>query len=424
MKFRAIALLAGLWLASPLSAQDAVERGRAALLERAFVPAAWSQATFDDLWKKWTPRLEQKPKDYAAAFTERYGLPPAPFPNNDLPLGLRHGKTLLGFKGITTDCMLCHGGSLLGKSYVGLGNSTIDLQGLFEDLISRRLPYTFSNVRGTTEAGATAVYLLALREPDLKIRLKPHPFRVRDDLCEDTPAWWLLRKKKTMYHTGSSHARSVRSIMQFMLTPANPPGQFEREEATFADIQAYLLSLEAPKYPFPIDAALASKGHVLFGEHCARCHGTYGPGATYPNKIVPIDVIGTDRTRFEGIALDVARFYNQSWFAQEKGADGYKVSEEPIGYQAPPLDGVWATAPYLHNGSVPTLADVLDSKSAPRCSHGLFAPIATHLIKPRSAGKSRCSMPWTPNSRLMNAARSTTRPVPVEGTGAMPSATA
>ena len=32
---------------------------------------------------------------------------------------------------------------------------------------------------------------------------------------------------------------------------------------------------------------------------------------------------------------------------------------------APPLDGVWATAPYLHNGSVPTIAALLDSSKRP-----------------------------------------------------------
>ena len=40
--------------------------------------------------------------------------------------------------------------------------------------------------------------------------------------------------------------------------------------------------------------------------------------------------------------------------------------KEVIGYQAPPLYGVWATAPYFHNGSVPTVEAVLDSsKRAP-----------------------------------------------------------
>ena len=33
---------------------------------------------------------------------------------------------------------------------------------------------------------------------------------------------------------------------------------------------------------------------------------------------------------------------------------------------APPLDGIWITAPYLHNGSVPTLDALLNSKSRPK----------------------------------------------------------
>ena len=41
------------------------------------------------------------------------------------------------------------------------------------------------------------------------------------------------------------------------------------------------------------------------------------------------------------------------------------VTTETDGYQAPPLDGVWATAPYFHNGSAPTLDDVLNSTSRP-----------------------------------------------------------
>ncbi len=60
----------------------------------------------------------------------------------------------------------------------------------------------------------------------------------------------------------------------------------------------------------------------------------------------------------------VGEFYNRSWFAQEAGG-GYKASDGR-GYQAPPLDGVWATAPYFHNGSVPTLYNVLNSKSRPK----------------------------------------------------------
>src|SRR5207237_721836 len=82
-------------------------------------------------------------------------------------------------------------------------------------------------------AGAMAVVLLGLREPHLKRRGRRLELGLRDDLCEDTPAWWLLKKKKTMYYTGGTSARSVRSLMQFMLSPLNFGPSITREEATF-----------------------------------------------------------------------------------------------------------------------------------------------------------------------------------------------
>lgn len=353
----------------PLPAQEsAADRGHKALTSRSFTPATWSAAAYDALWKQWDPVLAEAPKDYDRVVREHYGLHPAPFENGRYPMGLRESKGLFS-KGIATDCLLCHGGSILGKSYVGLGNSTLDIHALFDDLNkasgrTAKLPFTFCNVRGTSEAGGFAVFLHAYREPDLKIRLTPQKFELRDDLCEDTPAWWHLKKKKTMYHTGTSDARSVRSIMQFMLSPLNSRATFEKEEATFADIRAYLVSMEPPRFPFAVDKVLAARGETLFIENCARCHGTYGSKWTYPSKIVPLDKIGTDGTRFVGIPRALGEFYNKSWFAEEVEG-GYKTTE-PTGYQAPPLDGVWATAPYFHNGSAPTIYHVLNSKARPR----------------------------------------------------------
>jgi mono/diheme cytochrome c family protein len=220
-------------------------------------------------------------------------------------------------------------------------------------------------VRGTSEAGAMAVFLHSFRNPDLSLRLTTrHKWELKDDLCEDVPAWWLLKKKKTMYHTGGANSRSVRSIMQFMLTPNNSLATFETEEPVFRDIQAYILSLEAPKYPFPINAKLANTGRKLFVKNCAKCHGTYGEDWTYPNKVIPLKEIDTDPARYHGLPVALGEFYNESWFAKEKPA-GYK-SMQTAGYQAPPLDGVWATAPYFHNGSVPSLYHVLNSKARPK----------------------------------------------------------
>lgn len=345
-------------------------RGKQALEQRGFNPAIWSQSGYESLWKLWG--YPSKPDNFDELVRERYGLHPAPYPNDGLPMGLRKGSGLIG-KGISIDCLTCHGGSIMGTSYIGLGNASLDVQALFEDLnavsgINRPLPFTFTNVRGTSEAGGMGVYLLGLRTPDLGFRTKRLELGLDDQLCEDVPAWWLLKKKKTMYYTGGAHARSVRSLMQFMLGSLNTRSAFDREEATFRDIQAYLLSLEPPKYPFTINQELAAKGKKVFEAHCAKCHGTYGPDGQYPNRIIPLDEIGTDTRRYYGISETFGRYYNRSWFARERLGwfdDEYAAMPSP-GYQAPPLDGVWATAPYLHNGSVPTVYHLLKSETRPK----------------------------------------------------------
>jgi mono/diheme cytochrome c family protein len=175
----------------------------------------------------------------------------------------------------------------------------------------------------------------------------------------DAPAWWALRHKKTMYQDGRTPAASVRANMQFLLAEKTPE-QFKELEPTFRDIQAYLLSLEPPRYPFPTDSARAARGKAVFEKSCARCHGTYGENPSYPSKVVPLDVVGTDPARSLGISDRAVEHYNATWFAEH-----HPVSTERIGYQAPPLDGVWATAPYLHNGSIPTLHALLKSSDRP-----------------------------------------------------------
>jgi cytochrome c peroxidase len=129
-------------------------------------------------------------------------------------------------------------------------------------------------------------------------------------------------------------------------------------------VQQYLLSIDPPKYPFAIDAKLAELGRGHFQDHCAKCHGSYGDKPTYPNKIIPIDEIGTDPNRFRNIGEKYHAAYAKSWFGKEEPIG--KPLTKSVGYQAPPLDGIWATAPYFHNGSVPTLDGVLNSKSRPK----------------------------------------------------------
>ncbi|HEV3122835.1 MAG TPA: hypothetical protein VGY53_13065, partial [Isosphaeraceae bacterium] len=113
-------------------------------------------------------------------------------------------------------------------------------------------------------------------------------------------------------------------------------------------------------YPFEIDTAKAGRGRALFVQNCTKCHGTYGPGGSYPSRVVALKVIGTDPERALGLSEKLVAHYNATWFAEEFPSD-----ETMVGYQAPPLDGIWATAPFLHNGSVPTLAALLNSSTRP-----------------------------------------------------------
>lgn len=354
--------------AAPSSAAEptAAERGKKALTQTAFIPAFWKETVVQNAWKAW-PGVKERPANYAAAFREHYGLHEAPYRDGPLPMGLRKAPRLFQ-SGIGADCMLCHGGSLLGQSYIGLGNSTLDIQALFEDFNKvdglPKPPFTFGNVRGTNEADGFGVYLLGFRNPDMSLSGKWVNLGLRDDTCADVPAWWLLKKKRTMYYTGATDARSVRSLMQFMMHPLNGAEAFPKAEPAFRDILAYLVSLEPPKYPFAIDRAKAARGRTVFQETCARCHGSYGEKWSYPNKVIPLDEIGTDTVRFKSVSAKYGKAYSESWFAREEG--GVKPLQMTAGYQAPPLDGIWATAPYLHNGSVPTLHHLLNSKSRPR----------------------------------------------------------
>ncbi len=346
-----------------------VGRGRETV-RRALNPPFWSLRAYQNAWRQWG--AGEQPADYARAFRERYGLHLPLYENGGLPMGFTRSRGLLGLgQGLGNDCLLCHAGTVAGQTIIGLGNSALDMQSLYEELAAADgmppvMPLSLCNVRGTSEASNFAVYLMQFRDAELRHRF-PVNYPLCEHLCEDVPAWWHFRKKKTLYHLGVADSRSVRTLMPFLLILGTSAESIKEREPEFADIRAYLLSLKPPRYPYAIDRVLAEQGRAIFEHDCGRCHGSYGALVRYPNKLVPLDVIGTDATLAHAFAPEGVAHYLESWFAREHGPAG-----EPYhglgggGYQAPPLDGIWATAPYLHNGSVPTIYHVLKSGERPR----------------------------------------------------------
>ena len=348
--------------------KTAADRGRDLMFHRSLNPSVWSMKAYDNVWKQWG--LKEKPANYEQMFRERYGLHAVPDKPAGLPLGLLQAGSILG-KGVVNNCVLCHAGAVAGQTYIGLGNSNIDLQSLFEDLtradgLGFDIPFPFSTVRGTVDPVNPSAFLMQFRDAELNLQ-SPRKMQYSAPVSSDPPAWWLLKRKKTRDWTGTIDARSSRVDMVNLLTPLNSGDYIKKQEQAFVDISAFLLTVDAPKYPFAVDQKKADAGKELFAQNCAKCHGTYGPDGKYPDKIVPLDKIGTDRTLCDALTPDLTSRMNQTWFTQELAPGGKPMRiADSVGYQAPPLDGIWATAPYFHNSSAPTVYHVLNSKARPK----------------------------------------------------------
>lgn len=118
-------------------------------------------------------------------------------------------------------------------------------------------------------------------------------------------------------------------------------------------IQAWLNDLPSPKYPYPVKADQAARGKTIFEAQCASCHALGGAAV---GTVIPATELGTDRHRVDHWPQSSADAFNH--YAQDRPW-AFHHFRSSNGYVALPLDGLWLRAPYLHNGSVPSLADLL-----------------------------------------------------------------
>ena len=167
-----------------------------------------------------------------------------------------------------------------------------------------------------------------------------------------------------------------------------------------------------PKWPWPVDQKLVDQGKPLYDKYCgAGCHeiksGAFRLLNPFgPSWATPIQNVGTDVREYNVLSREVSTgvlageeipflhklgardtafnvleqavygslMSSNSWLSginaglslASKAAsvlgiigEGFKPKVEVGTYEARVLQGIWAAAPYLHNGSVPTLADLL-----------------------------------------------------------------
>lgn len=293
-----------------------------------------------------------------------------------------------GVEAVTANCLQCHAGYINGELVVGLGDTTADFTApvggtaalaaalltdptekavlqRFIDRLAAVEPYTKTLTIGVNPADNVAAVLFAHRDPktfawhDPPLLALPEPAPIPVDV----PPWWWMKKKNAMFYVGAGRGDHARTMMATATLCTDDVADARKIDEYFPDVRAYIRSIEPPKYPWAIDAALAEQGRPVFEATCSRCHGTYGADGVYPNVVVDLDVVGTDSVLADGASQFGARFLQ--WFADSFYGEVARL--EPLaGYYAPPLDGVWASAPYFHNGSVPTVAAVLDSAARPR----------------------------------------------------------
>jgi mono/diheme cytochrome c family protein len=319
----------------------------------------------------------------------------------ELPIGF--SQKVVGFPRVANNCAACHSAAWRrsaneNPTFVNAGpGHTLNLEAFFRFLVDCAKDPRFnadnlmSEINLVTELSLVdrLIYRFLLipitkkrlveREGQFKwIYHKPFPDwgRGRDDAMNltkyfmiqlpmddtfgpsDIPSIWNLKKYDvagtTMNWSGDSHdSYSVIIDSALGLLGAAPKSNDEfLGEVKW--LQEYLRNAPPPKYPFPVDAALAAAGRPVFDAHCAACHASDRTG-----RRMPLKGVDTDAGRMESWSKDNAIAANK--VVKGFGIERKGLVEAPLdGYNPPFLDGIWLRAPYLHNGSVPTLRALLD----------------------------------------------------------------
>lgn len=352
------------------------ELGRAYLLGGGYVGAGIPVQLWEAL-HAFTPRPTQP--------IERPGVSPT------VPIDMNQYVSHRGVEVVSgVNCLGCHATEFRGEFVIGLGNTSRDWSRgtgdtstargaaslllsnnaaalremeLFLDgaaVVEGRVSTPF---RGVNPAFRFEEVSAAYRDPATLARVDEPVFKIGAvAIASDVPPLWHLRKKHALYYNGMGRGDFARLVQQIGMVLIEDADEAEAIHPGMSDVVAYLKTLEPPEFPGPIDSALAERGEEVFAANCASCHGSYGEHETYPNLLVPTDIVGTDPLYAQMLSESgLIGWFNESWFA----ADGVAYAEPRLAYVAPPLDGIWATAPYFHNGSVPDLVSVLDSSRRP-----------------------------------------------------------
>jgi hypothetical protein len=329
-------------------------------------------------------------------------------------------ETPLG-SALTFGCTACHAGRLLGRTVVGLPNritranrffelgktvletfDALDFQGLTgaTDGEMEMLAQSRDNARsigarppmvlGLDTSLAQVALSLARRDLDpyasksAEYEANPRPNGLESLVADSKPMPWWTMKHKTRWLADGSIVAGNPVHTNFLWNEIGRGTDLVALEAWMEDnlsavesLTAAVFANEAPRWTDffdveTIDLARAKRGQELFMERCSSCHGTYEKGwdsdelaeSSSVELLRTTRVLYHEQTPVVNVGTDPQRALGMEHFASRLNelSISHAMSTEVApqeGYVPPPLVGVWARYPYLHNNSVPTLCDLL-----------------------------------------------------------------
>lgn len=329
-------------------------------------------------------------------------------------------KERYGAKGGIVSCGYCHSSTLFGKTIVGLTNRFPRANEFFlqSAAVFTRTPKGFYQSYTKSSPGEMKIfnelqtYLkstsgrkpLALgldtslaqvslslnkRNQDAWATKNPHYEKnPRPDFLDSNPAdskpavWWNVKYKNRWLSDGSMISGNP-NLTNLLWNEIGRGGDLKQLDSwikqngkVIAEMATAVFSVEAPRITdffseHQIDINSAQRGETLFNESCAKCHGHYRKNWSLPEfetasisekiktyqveykKITQVKDVGTDPNRYLG--MKSLEKLNALEISKNNGI----VIQAQKGYVPPPLVGIWARWPYLHNNSVSNLCELL-----------------------------------------------------------------
>ncbi len=313
----------------------------------------------------------------------------------DLPIGFSQRRMAVDLVGL--NCAVCHTGTVRDtpqsqpRIIVGMPSNNLDLQGYVRFLTAAAEDnrFTVDNVMAAIENRTNLdpvekfIYRQAVwptrealleqgaRMAFMKTRPEWGPGRVdtfnpyksiqfhwpmdKDESIgtADLPSIWNQKPRKDMqlHWDGNNKSVEERNKSAALGTGVTPStldiDQLKR-------IEEWLWDFQAPPYPYEVNEGLAARGKAVYEQSCASCHAF---GGAWTGQVTPINEIGTDPHRLDSYTYLLSENQNTLYTGYPWRFQNFRKTN---GYANMPLDGLWLRAPYLHNGSVPTLRDLLE----------------------------------------------------------------